>query len=73
MVYRNALAALAATGLVLSTGAQAAAPASIDNARSASPIRASEGIATWTLFLAVIILIGVAGVLLANTDKPASP
>ena len=78
MFVRKALAALACAGLVLGSGAAAAAPVAADNVRAASPIDEGESLrgmrGSFGIILALIIVAGVLGVIFAgDEDPPASP
>ena len=72
MVIRKALVALASAGLVFGSTAAAAAPADV---RAASPVAESEGIGggSWAWILALVILIGVIGVVASDGDESVSP
>lgn len=71
MVIRKVLAGFAAAGLVFGSTAAAAAPA----ARTASPVDEAEGIGTFGIVLAVLILAGIIGVIASDNgeDLPTSP
>lgn len=76
MFTRKVLASVAAAGLVFGSTAAAAAPAALGADRAASPVSASEGLrGGWAWILALLILIGVIGVIAAdnNEDAPRSP
>jgi hypothetical protein len=76
MIIRKSLIGLAATGLVLGSTAAAAAPAG--EARTASSVSETEGLAgigTFGLLLGILIVAGVLGVVLSDDDDdlPVSP
>ena len=73
MVIRKALVALASAGLVFGSTAAAAAP--VADVRADSPVAQAEGIGAWGWILALIILIGVGGVIASDSDEeiPHSP
>ena len=74
MVIRKALVALASAGLVLGSTAAAAAPVAVEGARSSSPVGEAENLG-FAWIIAVLILIGVIGVIASDGDEdlPASP
>ena len=74
MVIRKALVALASAGLVLGSTAAAAAPATVDGVRAASPVGESENL-NFAWIVGILILLGVIGVIAAdgNEDLPTSP
>jgi hypothetical protein len=70
MVIRKSLIGLAATGLVLGSTAAAAAPVASE-ARTASSVSESEGLAgvgTFGLLLAVLIVAGALAIILSDDD-----
>jgi hypothetical protein len=74
MVIRKAFVALAAAGMVFGSTAAAAAPVAVDDVRAASPVGESEDLTgSWGWILALIILAGVIGVVLADGDEAVSP
>jgi hypothetical protein len=74
MVIRKALVALASAGMVFGSTAAAAAPVAVDDVRAASPVGESEDLRrSWGWILALLILAGVIGVVLADGDEAVSP
>ena len=73
MVIRKALVALASAGMVFGSTVAAAAPVAVDDVRAASPVADSEGLRSWGWILALLILAGVIGVILADSDEAVSP
>ena len=73
MVIRKALVALASAGMVFGSTAAAAAPVAVDDVRAASPVAEAEGLRSWGWILALLILAGVIGVILADGDESVSP
>ena len=72
MVIRKALVALAAAGLVFGSTAAAAAP--VAGARDASPVADAENL-NFAWIIAILILLGVIGVIASDGDEdlPHSP
>lgn len=74
MATRKALAALAAASLVFGGTAATAAPAEVENVRTASPVDGAENLrGSFLWILAVVIAIGVIGVFASDSGTPASP
>ena len=75
MVIRKALVALATAGMVFGSTAAAAAPVAVDEARAASPVGEAENIGSWGWILALLIVVGVIGIIAADGDEetPVSP
>ena len=76
MVIRKALVALASAGMVFGSTAAAAAPVAVDDVRAASPVAESEALGgSWAWILALIIVVGVIGVIASDGDEdlPTSP
>lgn len=74
MATRKALVALASAGLVFGGTAEAASPVKVDDVRTASPVESAEMLrGSFLWILAVVIAIGVLGVLAADSSSPASP
>jgi len=75
MVIRKALVALATAGLVLGSTAAAAAPVAVAGARDASPVAEAENLNTFAWIVALLILLGVIGVIASDGDEdlPTSP
>lgn len=69
MVIRKALVALASAGLVFGSTAASAAPIAVADVRAGSPVADAEGIGSWGWILGLIILIGVIGVIVADSDE----
>ena len=72
MVIRKALVALAAAGLVFGSTAAAAAP--VAGARDSSPVADAENL-NFAWIIAILILLGVIGVIASDGDEdlPHSP
>jgi hypothetical protein len=73
MIIRKALIALASAGLVLGTTAAKAAPAPMNDVRVSSSVDQSENFSSFGWVVAVLIFLGVLGVVLADdSQKPIS-
>ena len=59
--------------MVLGSTAAAAAPVAVDDTRASSPVGEAEGLGSWAVILAIVILIGIIGVIAAESDLPESP
>ena len=78
MIVRKALAGLACAGMVVGSSAAAAAPVAVDDVRASSPVAESDSLrgmrSSFGIILALIVIAGVLGVVLAgDQDPPASP
>jgi hypothetical protein len=75
MFVRKAIVALAAAAMMLGSTAAAAAPVAVNDVRAASPVGDAEALkGSFGWILALIILIGVIGVVAADSgEEPDSP
>jgi hypothetical protein len=69
MIIRKALIGLAAAGMVFGSTAATAAPVAMDNVRADATVGQSEEFTSFGWVVAILILIGTIGVIMADDDE----
>lgn len=73
MIIRKALICLASASMVFGSTAATAAPVAMDDVRVGSSVDQAEGIGSFGWVVAILIFLGVLGVIMADdNEKPVS-